>query len=156
MSIGGYLIASILMLGGIGYLIRLYKNKPNLTNGDIIYLIISIAAIVLSISIFVDPTWIIRMINVLVGVILLISGIMNLKNLLLFKDSRNTSWWIYTSIIIIVLILGILVIINPLWLSSIITRLAGASLVFDSLLTLLLSKKVSKKLMLEEKNSSSN
>ena len=63
-NIFGYLIASILMLGGIGYLIRLYKNKPNLTNKDIIYLIISVASIALSISIFIDPTWIIKVINI--------------------------------------------------------------------------------------------
>ena len=53
LSIGGYLIASILMLGGIGYLIKIIQNKGIETNGDIIYLIISVAAIALSIFIFI-------------------------------------------------------------------------------------------------------
>ena len=150
MSIGGYLIASIMMLAGIGYLIRLYKDKPNLTNGDIITLIISIVAIGISISIFIDPTWIIRVINILVGIILIISGLINLKNLLEFRKNRTTSWWIYFSIIILILILGILVIINPLWLASIITRLEGASLIIDTIITLIMTKKISKKVKIEE------
>ncbi len=155
MSIGGYLIASILMLGGIGYLIRLYKEKPNLTNGDIIYLIISIIAIGVSISIFVDPTWIIRVINILVGIILLISGIMNLINILKFRDSRNTSWWIYISLIGLILILGIVVIINPLFLAKIITRLEGALLIIDTIITLILTKKTKKLVTIEEKQKNS-
>lgn len=154
MSIGGHLIASILMLGGIGYLIRLYTNKPNLTNGDIIYLIISLAAIALSISIFIDPTWIIRMINILVGVLLIISGFMNLNNLLKFKDSRTKSWWTYVGFIILILLLGILILINPLWLPSWITRIEGICLIFDTLISILLTRKISKKLMIEEKSSS--
>jgi len=151
MSIGGYLIASILMLGGIGYLIRLYKEKPNLTNGDIIYLIISIAAITISITIFVDPTWIIRVLNILVGVLLIISGFMNLINILKFKENRTTSWWIYTSFIILIIILGIVVIINPLFLAKIIVRIEGALLIIDTIITLILAKKVNKLLQIENK-----
>ena len=150
-SIGGYLIASILMLGGIGYLIRIYKERTSLTNGDIIYIILSIVAIGVSISIFVNPTWIIRVINILVGLILLISGLINLNNILKFRKNRTTSWWIYISLIGIIVLLGILIIVNPLWLAKVITRLAGAALIIDTLITMLLTKKVSKYLMIEEK-----
>ena len=150
-SIGGYLIASILMLGGIGYLIRIYKERSSLTNGDIIYIILSIVAIGVSISIFVNPTWIIRVINILVGLILLISGLINLNNILKFRKNRTTSWWIYISLIGIIVLLGILIIVNPLWLAKVITRLAGAALIIDTLITMLLTKKVSKYLMIEEK-----
>ena len=152
MKIGGYLIASVLMLGGIGYLIKLYKNRSNLTNGDIIYLIISIAAIVLSISIFIDPTWIIRVINIVVGIILIVTASMNVKNLLSFKKDRTTSWWIYLSLIVLIIVLGIVVIINPLWLAKIITRLEGASLILDTLITILLTRKVTNVLMIKENN----
>lgn len=150
-SIGGYLIASILMLGGIGYLIRIYKERASLTNGDIIYIILSIVAIGVSISIFVNPTWIIRVINILVGLILLISGLINLNNILKFRKNRTTSWWIYISLIGIIVLFGVLIIVNPLWLAKVITRLAGAALIIDTLITMLLTKKVSKYLMIEEK-----
>ena len=150
-NIFGYLIASILMLGGIGYLIRLYKNKPNLTNGDIIYLIISVASIAISISIFIDPTWIIRVLNVLAGALLIINGTMNLINILKFKDSITRSWWIYLSFIILIIILGILVIINPLGPIEIVFRIAGALLIIDTIITLILTRKVNKMVKVEDK-----
>lgn len=150
-NIFGYLIASILMLGGIGYLIRLYKNKPNLTNGDIIYLIISVASIAISISIFIDPTWIIRVLNVLAGALLIINGTMNLINILKFKDSRTRSWWIYLSFIILIIILGVLVIINPLGPIEIVFRIAGALLIIDTIITLILTRKVNKMVKVEDK-----
>lgn len=151
-SIAGYLIASILMLLGVGYLIRIYKYRNEFTNGDIFYIIISIASIALSISIFVDPTWIIRVLNILLGLILILSSLINLNNILKFKKDKTTSWWIYLSLIIVIFILGILIIVDPLWLTRIITRLAGASLIINVLITVILSKKVSKILMLEDKS----
>ncbi len=150
LSIGGYLIASILMLGGIGYLIKIIQNKGIETNGDIIYLIISVAAIALSIFIFINPTWIIRIINVFVGIILIVSSLMNLKDILKFKQSRTISWWIYLSIIILVFIAGCFIIYDPLFLAKIITRIEGASLIINTAITLLLSRKVNK-LLLEVK-----
>lgn len=150
-NIFGYLIASILMLGGIGYLIRLYKNKPSLTNKDIIYLIISVASIALSISIFIDPTWIIKVINILAGALLIINGTMNLINILKFKSSRTRSWWVYLSFIILIIILGVLVIINPLGPIEIVFRIAGALLIIDTIITLILTKKVNKMVKVEDK-----
>ena len=151
LSIGGYLIASILMLLGGGYLIRIIQNKGIETNGDIIYIVISIAFIVLSITIFVDPTWIIRMINIIVGIFLVISSLMNLLSLLKFTKDRTTSWWIYFSLVILILILGIVVIIDPLFLAKIITRLEGITLIVNSLITILLTKKVNTSLVVINK-----
>lgn len=147
LNIGGYLIASILMLGGLGYLIRIIQNKGIETNGDVIYLIISIASIGLSIFIFINPTWIIRMINILVGIILIISSSMNILNLLKYTKNRTTSWWIYLSFVILIFILGILVFVNPMFLAKIMTRLEGAFLIIDTIITLLLTRKVNKYLV---------
>ena len=153
LSIGSYLIASILMLAGIGHLIRIYKNKGIETNADIMYILFSVLAIGVSISIFIDPTWIIRTINIVVGIILILSAGMNLSNLLQFKKDRTTSWWIYFSLLMIVLILGIVIIINPLFLAKIITRLEGVILIINAILTLSLSKKTQKVLLIKEDNS---
>ena len=153
LSIGSYLIASILMLAGIGHLIRIYKNKGIETNSDIMYILFSILFIGVSISIFLDPPWIIRTINIVVGIILILSAGMNLSNLLQFKKDRTTSWWIYFSLLMTVLILGIVIIINPLFLAKIITRLEGVILIINAILTLSLSKKTQKVLLIKEDNS---
>ena len=112
------------------------------TNGDIVYLVISIASIALSITIFIDPTWIIRMINIIVGLLLMITSLMNLINILKYTKNRTASWWMYFSLILLVFFLGIVVIINPLFLANVIVRLEGISLIVGSIITLLLTKKV--------------
>ena len=151
LSIGGYLIASVLMLSGIAFIVRVIKNKGIETNGDIIYLILSIAFIIISISIFVDPTWIIRLINIVVGIVLIISSAMNLLDLTRYKKDRTTSWWIYFVLVMLVFILGIVVIINPLFLAKIITRLEGAFLIVNTLITILLARRVKTYMLVEKK-----
>ena len=152
LNIGGYLIASILMLFGLSYVIKVIKNKGIETNGDIIYLIISIAFIAISITIFVDPTWMIRLINIVVGIVLIIGSSMNLFDLLKYTKDRTTSWWIYLSIVSLVLICGIVIIINPLFLAKIITRLEGASLIISTIITILLTKKTNINFSIENSN----
>lgn len=152
LSIGGYLIASILMLSGVTYIIKIINNKGIETNGDIIYLLISIAFIIISISIFIDPTWIIRLINIVVGIVLIISSIMNALDLLKYTKDRTTTWWIYMVLVILVFILGVVTIINPEFLAKIIIRLEGAFLIINTLITILLARRVKKYLLIEQNN----
>jgi len=152
LSIGGYLIASILMLSGVTYIIKIINNKGIETNGDIIYLLISIAFIIISISIFIDPTWIIRLINIVVGIVLIISSIMNALDLLKYTKDRTTTWWIYMVLVILVFILGLVTIINPEFLAKIIIRLEGAFLIINTLITILLARRVKKYLLIEQNN----
>ena len=119
LNIGGYLIASILLLAGLSYIIRIIKIKGIETNQYGINLILSIASIALSITIFTDPTWIIRMINIFVGIILIMFSIMNFLILMQYKTNRTTTWYIYTCLVLLILILGIVVIINPLFLTKV-------------------------------------
>ncbi len=144
LSIGGYLLASIFMLVGIGSFIRIIQNKGIETSADIFYIIFGIALIAVSISIFIDPTWIIRLINVFVGIILLLYSIMNFMNLMKYRKNRTTSWWIYLSFVLIIFTLGILVVVNPLFLAKIMTRLEGATLCVNSIITIILSRKINK------------
>ena len=154
LSIGGYLIASILMLAGLGNIIGVIKNKGIETNGEGINLILSIAAITLSITIFTDPTWIIRMINMFIGVVLIISSIMNFLNLIQYKNNRTVAWWIYLVLVILVFIIGVVEIINPTFLTEIITQLVGASLITNTIITLFLNRRIKKYLLIEQKTDS--
>ena len=136
LNIAGYLIASTLMLAGITYIVRIIKKKGIDTNSDLLSLVLSIIMIGVSITIFVDPTWIIRAINIVIGLLLIINSSMNIASLLKFKKDRTASWWIFLVFIVIIFILGILVIINPEALAKIVVRLEGATLVFNTLVTL--------------------
>ena len=150
LNIACYLIASMLMLAGITYIARIIKKKSLETNGDLITIVFSIVAIVISITIFVDPTWIIRVINDIVALFIIINSSLNIISLLKFKKDRTTSWWIYLVLVILVLIFGIVIIIKPEFLAKIIIRFEGATLVVNVILTMILTHKVNK--MLEPKN----
>ena len=50
--------------------------------------------------------------------------------------NKSTSWWIYFSLLVLIFISGILIIIDPLFLAKILTRIEGASLVINSLITI--------------------
>lgn len=156
MRTASYLIASVLLISGVNYLIKLYKNKDSITNGDILYLIISIAAIVISISIFISPLWIINLINILLGIILVINSLLNLKNLLSFRKNRTRSWWFYLIIICLILVLGVIIIVKPNLLAEVIVQIAGATLIINTISTFFLSRKINKYLMIEEKTSDNN
>ena len=157
LNIGGYLIASILMLAGLSFIIRIIKARGIETNGDGINLMLSIGSIALSITIFTDPTWIIRMINIFAGIILIMSSTMNLIELLQYKQDRTTSWKIYIALVILILIVGIVIIINPLFLAKIIIRIEGIALIINTLTTIFLTKHVkARTLLIEEKTGTNN
>ena len=104
LNIACYLLASMLMLAGAAYIIKIIKKKSFETNEDLITVVLSVISIVISITIFVDPTWIIRVINDIVGLFIIISSVLNIINILKFKKDRTTSWWVYLVLIILVLI----------------------------------------------------
>ncbi len=153
MNTASYLIASVLMIMGVNYLIKIYSNKDTLTNGDIIYIIISIASIAISISIFISPLWIINLINILLGIILILSSLINLKNILSFRKNRTKSWWFLLSLTILILIAGIIVVAKPELLANIIVQIAGATLIVNTISSFFLSRKINKYLLIEEKTS---
>ncbi len=149
LNIACYLLASMLMLAGATYIIKIIKKKSFETNEDLITVVLSVISIVISITIFVDPTWIIRVINDIVGLFIIISSVLNIINILKFKKDRTTSWWVYLVLIILVLIFGIVIIIKPTFLATILIRFEGATLIVNVILTMILSHKVKKLLELD-------
>ena len=153
LNIACYLIASMLMLAGIAYIVKIVKKKVFETNEDLITIVFSILAIILSITIFVDPTWIIRVINYIIGLFIIINSVINLISLLKFKKDRTTSWWVYLSLIILVLLFGIVILIDPEFLAKIIIRFEGAILIVNVILTMIITHKVKKLLELDKPKS---
>ena len=149
LNIACYFIASMLLLAGVTYIFRIIKKKTFETNEDLITVVLSVVAIVISITIYVDPTWIIRVINYIIGLFLIINSVLNILSLLKFKRDRLTSWYVYLVITILVLIFGIVILIDPKFLAKIIIRFEGATLVVNVILTMILTHKVNKLLELE-------
>ena len=149
LNIACYLLASMLMLAGITYIAKIVKKKTFETNEDLITIILSIVAIVISITIFVDPTWIIRIINIIIGLFIIINSVLNILSILKFKKNRTKSWYTFLVITILILLLGIVIVVDPEFLAKIIIRFEGATLIVNVLLTMIITHKVKKLLELE-------
>ena len=144
LNIAGYIITSIVFLVGLFFVLRLFINKSYQSKLDIFYFILGIILIILSISIFLNPTWIITAINVVVGFLLVVNGLSNL-----IKD-KDGVWWIFAAISFLILVLGIVVIINPLGLAKLIVSLEGLSLISDTIITFLITRRM-KRFLIEYK-----
>lgn len=149
LNIAGYIITSIVFLVGLFFVLRLFVNKSYQSKLDIFYFILGLILIILSISIFLNPTWIITAINVVVGFLLVVNGLSNLINILYLKD-KDGVWWTFAAISFLILVLGIVVIINPLGLAKLIISLEGLSLISDTIITFLITRRM-KRFLIEYK-----
>lgn len=143
LSIASKLIALVLLIGGIGEIVYFLANKDNRTNTDMLYLIISIIVIGISISIFVNPIWLIATINIVVGIGLILSAISNITNILAIR-TNDSIWWSFAIVPIITLILGFVIIINPVGMASFMTRIEGISLILDAVSTWIVMYRIKK------------
>ena len=139
-SIATKIIAGILIAAGLANIIYFFIDKDIKSRMDTMYFLLSLVAIGVGIYTFLNPTWLVTAINVVVGVVLIISAINNLRYL--FKYTiKNYLWWIFTVISFIILILGIIALVNPIEVASLITRLEGISLIFDAIMSLMIMRR---------------
>ena len=73
-------------------------------------------------------------------------------SVLKFRKDRTVSWWICLSFTIIIIIFGILTLIKPDLITKLITQIAGAALIIDTLITLIVTRKSNKVLLIKEQN----
>lgn len=142
LSTGSKIIASVLLVGAVGSIGYYFFNK-NKQDTDILYVLISIVAIGIGISIFVNPTWIIASFNILVGIALVITGISNTTKVFTIR-AEDKIWWAFGIIPVITLILGFLIMANPIGLANFITRLEGISLIIDAISTFIVIYRLNK------------
>ena len=142
-SIATKIIAGILIIAGLSNIIYFFIDKESKNKMDTIYFLLSLIAIGVGIYTFIRPTWLITTINIVVGLLLVITSLINLKYLLKYT-TKNKLWWVFMIITCLILILCIIAIINPIKVASIITRLEGISLIFDAIMSLLIIKKYTK------------
>ena len=139
-SIATKIIAGILIAAGLANIIYFFIDKDIKSRMDTMYFLLSLVGIGVGIYTFLNPTWLVTAINVVVGIVLIISAINNLRYL--FKYTiKNYLWWIFTVVSFIILILGIIALVNPIEVASLITRLEGISLIFDAIMSLMIMRR---------------
>ena len=142
-NMASYIISGLFIIGGLSNILYFLIDKNPKMRIDTLYFIISISSIVLGIYTFINPTWLITVLNIIVGIFLIISAVNNLRYLFKY-NKRNTLWWVFTIITFIIIILGVIAIIKPIEVASIIIRFEGLSLVFDAIASLLIIRRFTK------------
>ena len=126
----GYLIGVVLILAGavsmISYLLR--DAHQNYYHNDFLH---GLIGIVLGIMILYKVNIIISLVPVALGVLVLVSGLSKLQDVIDFKRMEYGNWIVMLVLAIINIVLGLILIFNPMETASFLFRLLGVGLIFS-------------------------
>lgn len=141
-------IAIILIVMGAAELVSYFWNKITYSLSGILGLVV----LLIGIWIFVKPQSVLSLIPIVIGVILAVHGIQDLK--VAFDTKRNgyARWWSMLLMAVISLVLGIVCIVNAFGVVALTMQIIGIALVYDGISDIWIVYKASKyaKAMKEE------
>lgn len=122
-------IAIILIVMGAAELVSYFWNKITYSLSGILGLVV----LLIGIWIFVKPQSVLSLIPIVIGVILAVHGVQDLK--VAFDTKRNgyTKWWSMLLMAIISLALGIICIVNAFGMVTLTMQIIGIALVYDGI-----------------------
>lgn len=143
-------IAIILIVMGAAELVSYFWNKITYSLSGILGLVV----LLIGIWIFVKPQSVLSLIPIVIGVILAVHGVQDLK--VAFDTKRNgySKWWSMLLMAIISLALGIICIVNAFGMVTLTMQIIGIALVYDGISDIWIVYKASKvaKEMKEERD----
>ena len=135
---------------GAAELVSYFWNKITYSLSGILGLVV----LLIGIWIFVKPQSVLSLIPIVIGVILAVHGVQDLK--VAFDTKRNgyTKWWSMLLMAIISLALGIICIVNAFGMVTLTMQIIGIALVYDGISDIWIVYKASKvaKEMKEERD----
>ncbi|MBR3697869.1 MAG: DUF308 domain-containing protein [Clostridia bacterium] len=143
LSIATRIIAFGIMSLAVIYIVMFIIKKEDRFSADYFYLIISIVGIGLAISMIISPTWIIAVINIVVGIVLIINGIGNFSTTVMIRKDDKI-WWAFSILPIITFVLGFVIMANPIGMAKFMTRIEGLSLITDAVSTWIIVYRLNK------------
>lgn len=123
----GVLLAAGGVASGIFYL------KDHESAAQTALLVLGVIMIICGVVIFLHPEELVKLIPTIMGILVLLSGIINLGETFTLSRQKYTKWWISLIISIITIGAGLFLIIKAFDLVAVITRIAGGILVFDGI-----------------------
>lgn len=143
-------IAIILIVMGAAELVSYFWNKITYSLSGILGLVV----LLIGIWIFVKPQSVLSLIPIVIGVILAVHGVQDLKVAFDTKKNGYTKWWSMLLMAIISLALGIICIVNAFGMVTLTMQIIGIALVYDGISDIWIVYKASKvaKEMKEERD----
>ena len=122
-------VGALLAVGGLASAFMFIKDHETASRS--LLLVMAVIMLVCGIVIFLHPDELVMLIPTIMGVLVVISGIINLGETFLLNRRKYGRWWITLLVSLATIAGGIFLISNAFKLASLITRIAGGILIFD-------------------------
>lgn len=136
------IVGVILAAGGIVGIINFVTDKNAVYKGFL--LVVGICMIVIGIWIFRAPGNLVRLIPIVFGILVLVSGAVNMAETIDLGRYHYNMWWLSLVLGIVTILFGVLLITKPFGVASFITQLVGISLIFDGVSDLWIVSRISR------------
>ena len=122
------LAAGLIILGGV----ELFSYITN-RNGYMFTGILGLIVLIIGVWIFLKPSSIVSLVPIVIGVILAVHGVQDVKMALESKNGGYDRWWIMLIIAIISIAFGVLCIVNAFGMVKLAMQFVGAALIYDGI-----------------------
>lgn len=122
------LAAGLIILGGV----ELFSYITN-RNGYMFTGILGLIVLIIGVWIFLKPSSIVSLVPIVIGVILAVHGVQDVKMALESKNGGYDRWWIMLIIAIISIAFGVLCIVNAFGMVKLAMQFVGAVLIYDGI-----------------------
>jgi uncharacterized membrane protein HdeD (DUF308 family) len=135
-------IGALVAIGGLAAAYQFYKDHDSPAKS--ILLVMAAVMIICGVVIFLHPEELVKLIPMIMGILVLISGLINLGETFTLSKKRYSRWWLSLIIAVITIGAGLFLITRAFSLAALITRIAGGILLFDGLSDLWVISRVHK------------
>lgn len=144
----GKCVGAFLALGGLAAAFMFFRDHESATRS--LLLLMAAVMLICGIVIFLHPQDLVKLIPTIMGILVMISGLINLGETFVLTRNKYGKWWISLIVSIVTIAAGIFLVRNAFNLASLITRIAGGILVFDGISDLWVVSRLSKSASLKE------
>ena len=135
-------IGAAVALGGLAAAYQFYKDHASAAKS--LLLVMAAVMIICGVVIFLHPEELVKLIPMIMGILVLISGLINLGETFTLSRKRYSRWWLSLIIAIVTIGAGLFLINRAFSLAALITRIAGGILLFDGLSDLWVISRIAK------------
>lgn len=135
-------IGAAVAIGGLFAAYQFFKDHDSAVKS--LLLVMAAVMIICGVVIFLHPEELVKLIPMIMGILVLLSGIINLGETFTLSRQRYNRWWLSLIIAVLTIGAGIFLITRAFSLAALITRVAGGILLFDGLSDLWVISRVTK------------
>ena len=124
-------IGAAVAIGGLFAAYQFFRDHDSAVKS--LLLVMAAVMIICGVVIFLHPEELVKLIPMIMGILVLLSGIINLGETFTLSRQRYNRWWLSLIIAVLTIGAGIFLITRAFSLAALITRIAGGILLFDGL-----------------------